>query len=144
MIEIFYRPIDLGINNLPIRFLLCMLYDSLHCMSCVHCMSLITAVFTAQSSSSVWLQFHWFLNLTMLFSSLHYLPLHSTQGRAERSTLYSWVHRVHGALSQRPSYLWQSTLPTSILTYLGLGLIKNACSLGYRPTAKRGGGVHQQ
>jgi len=42
-----------------------------------------------------------------------FTPFNSRQSRMLNSV--PWVHHVHGALSHRPSYLWKSTLPTSIL-----------------------------
>jgi len=88
--------------------------------------------FTAQSRSSVWLQFQhklypsqWFLKPTMLISRLHCLPLHSTQGKAECSTLSIMsMERCH--------FIVQVTLtikPSTVHFNLDQGFIKNACRL---------------
>jgi len=73
----------------------------------------------------------WILKPTMLISSLHCLRLHSTQGRAKRSTLYSdseSIMSMERCYFIVQNYLWQSSHST-VHFNLGLGFIKNACRL---------------
>ena len=116
---------------------------TLCCAWCTLCMSLITAVFTVQSRSSVWLQFQhklypsqWFLNLTMLISSLQCLPQHSMQGKAERSTVspsrpMSMESSVVTSSSKLPLTIKPSTSHFSLAytVTVSLCLNKDACRL---------------